>query len=355
MIAVVLWDAFATIVVPKTVERRFNIASLYYGAVWKVWHGVGKRMQDRPIRNTVMGTFGPISLIFLFLLWAILLNIGFALVNIGHLDLGPKHGFWDYFYYSGVTFFTLGYGDITPEGTWGRFLAVAEAGTGFAYLAIVIGYIPVLYNHFSLREHQIMQLDSRAGSDPTAGELLHRHGDGEAMELLIDVLKEWEQWSARQLEAYLSYPILAYYRSQHDHQSWLCSLTAILDTCALIEIGFEGDHPWQRKLHFQAQSTFAMGRHVIVDLAYLLGTPPDTKAPGRLDPDTWANLKKGLSQVGLPLREDRDEVFAERRAMYEPYCISLARDLFFTLPAWMPQEGALDNWQFTAWDKSRHF
>jgi len=355
LVLIVLWDAFTTIVVPKTVERRVNIAALYYGVVWTIWYKLGKRLPDKPIRSTVLGSFGPISMIFLFLLWAVLLTIGFAIVNYGAGTLPDGLGFGDYLYYSGVTFFTLGYGDVTATGYWGHFLSVMEAGTGFGFLAIVIGYIPVLYGHFSAREHQIMLLDSKAGSSPTAAMLLCRHGSHDSMEMLIEVLKEWETWSARQLEAYLSYPILAYYRSQHDHQSWLASLTAILDACALIEVGFEGDHEWQQKLRFQAQSTFAMGRHVIVDVAYILGAPPDNKAPSRLPPDTFDQLKRGLSQAGIPMKPGREEIFAARVAMYEPYCISLARDLFFTLPAWVPEEGALDNWQFSAWDADKHF
>src|SRR5205085_1149766 len=159
----------------------------------------------------------------------------------------------------------------TPLHDSGKVFAVIEAGTGFGFLAVVISYVPVLYVAFSRREHLITLLDSKAGSQPSAGELLKRHGEAEAMEMLIDLLKEWETWSAQQLEAYLSYPILAYYRSQHDEQSWLMSLTCILDTCSLITLGFEddGSKPWAKRLYFQAKATFAMGRHVIVALAYI--------------------------------------------------------------------------------------
>src|SRR4029078_13553727 len=122
-------------------------------------------------------------------------------------------------------------------------------------------------------------LDSKAGSNPSAGELLKRHAEAGAMEDLIVLLKEWERWSAEELEAYLSYPMLAYYRSQHDDQSWLLSLSCILDACTLISLGLEKreDMPWARRLEFQAKATFAMARHVIVDLAYIIDVPPDER------------------------------------------------------------------------------
>ena len=77
------------------------------------------------------------------------------------------------------------------------------------------------------------------------------------------LLAEWERWSATMLETHISYPILCYYRSQHDNQSWLSALTAVLDTCALLITAVEG--PAQR----QAQLTFAIGRHVLVDIGHV--------------------------------------------------------------------------------------
>lgn len=355
LVMATLWDAFTTIVIPKTVEHRISFSGIYYNATWAIWFRIARRLPDGNLRLAMLSAFAPITLLFLFLLWGALLISGFALVHFGHGSLEGVHSISEYLYFSGETFFTLGFGDLTSHHPFGQFLSVVEAGTGFGFLALVIGYIPVLYGHFSAREHQITLLDSRAGSDPTCGELLRRHAVGDAMEDLVSLLKEWETWSAKQLEAYLSYPILAFYRSQHDHQSWLCSLTAILDTCSLIEAGFEGDNPWEKRLQFQARATFAMGRHVIVDLAYLLNAEPDFKSPSRLPETTLEEIRRVLGEAGIPLCRDRIGIFHERRAMYEPYCISLARDLFLTLPSWLAESDALDNWEFSAWEKEPHF
>src|SRR5438105_1805696 len=79
-------------------------------------------------------------------------------------------------------------------------------------------------------------LDARAGSLPSAAQLLARAGRAGNLEAVEHFLREWEHWSAELLESNLSFPVLSYFRSQHDNQSWLATLTAILDTCALLMV-----------------------------------------------------------------------------------------------------------------------
>jgi Ion channel len=50
---------------------------------------------------------------------------------------------------SGTTFFTLGLGDVTPTTTVARLLTVLETGMGFAFLALVIGYVPLISQAFA--------------------------------------------------------------------------------------------------------------------------------------------------------------------------------------------------------------
>ena len=165
---------------------------------------------------------------------------------------------------SGTTFFTLGLGDVTPATTAGRVLAVTEGGLGFGFLGVVIGYLPVLYQSFSRREAGISLMDARAGSPPTPSEMLRRHAEAGVMESLVEQLHVWEEWAADMMESTLSYPVLAFYRSQHDRESWLSSLITILDTCALIEVCLDStgpnEAPWHKPLRWQAHLTFAMAR-----------------------------------------------------------------------------------------------
>lgn len=353
LVVLVLWDTFETIVLSKTVQRRYTLTVLFYGVLWQVWKFLVRRTSA--FRTWVLVSYGPISLLLLIVTWASILIFGFAFINFGLATL-KESSFYDYLYFSGVTFVTLGYGDVVPHDRWGHFLSVVEGGTGFGFLAIVIGYLPVLYNAFSKREAQITLLDARAGSNPSAGELLRRHGRAGAMASLEDLLKQWEYWSAVQLEAYLSYPIFAYYRSQHDDQSWLTALTCIMDTCSLISLGFEDEtQPWVKPLRFQADLTFAMARHVVVDLAYIEGIAPVKRPWDRLDERSWARLQEDLRSAGIPLRQGREARLAGRRSMYEGYVVALARDLFYTVPSWVGDPESVDHWQVSAWDSPAHF
>ena len=139
------------------------------------------------------------------------------------------------FYFSGTTFFTLGLGDVTPRPGLARLITVTEAGTGFGFLGLVISYLPTLYGAFSQRELNISLLDARAGSPPTAAELLRRHAQFRDAKCSVSILHDWEIWSAQLMESHLSYPVLCYFRSQHDNQSWLAAFAAVLDVCALLD------------------------------------------------------------------------------------------------------------------------
>jgi hypothetical protein len=226
-----------------------------------------------------------------------------------------------------------------------RALVVTEAGFGFGFLAAVIGYLPFIYGSFSKREVDISLLDSRAGTPPTAGELLRRHSYPHGQDALAELLKDWERWSAELMESHLSYPVLAYFRSQHDNQSWIASLTAILDTSALVMVGIEG------ACEKQAELTFAIARHAVADLSQVFGTAPSSLPYDRLPAEELRRIRDILAQHGLKLLDgdEADRRLHELRRMYEPYIHALAAYLNQTLPAWIPQKKGKDNWQTTAW------
>ncbi|MGH9668706.1 MAG: potassium channel family protein, partial [Terriglobales bacterium] len=297
--------------------------------------------------------YGPLSLLALLVVWAVTLVLGFALVhwaNGSHINmpLGTDADFWTDLYMSGTTFFTLGLGDVTPRGPLARFLTVVESGTGFAFLAMVIGYLPTLYQAFSRREVNITLLDARAGSPPSAVELLRRHARDHGSESLTQLLRDWERWSAELLESHLSYPVLCYFRSQHDNENWLAALTTILDACALVMVGIEGVPP------SQAQLTFAIARHAVVDLAQIFSTPPKRTGADRLPPEQLAEARLALAEVGSRLQEgpEGEQRLAELRAMYEPYVQALSGYLRFALPGWLPPQRRRDNWQTSAWESA---
>lgn len=349
---IVIWDAFEAIILPRRVTRKFRLARLFYRSTWNTWKFLTRLIPSRKAREALLGFYGPLSLLILVGVWAVGLVLGFGLMQYGAGSAvnmtGGKPGFQTDLYLSGTTFFTLGLGDVIPRSGLARALVVAEAGFGFGFLAAVIGYLPFIYGSFSNREVNISLLDSRAGTPPTAGELLRRHSFPQGQDALRQLLKEWETWSAELMESHLSYPVLAYFRSQHDNQSWISALTAILDTCALAIVGIEG------ACERQAELTFAIARHAIVDLSQVFGTAPRALPQERLTAQDLRHIRDVLAQHGLRLHdgEDADRRLASLRKMYEPYIYALASYLNQTLPPWIPLKKGKDNWQTTAWAES---
>ena len=351
---IVMWDAFEAIILPRRVTRKFRLTRLFYRSTWRIWRLLVGLIPARKTREALLGFYGPISLLLLIAVWAVGLVLGFGLMQFGTgsavtvSSTGLHPGFYTDLYLSGTTFFTLGLGDVVPRSGLARALVVAEGGFGFGFLAAIIGYLPFIYSSFSQREVNISLLDSRAGTPPTAGELLRRHSYPGGQQALRELLKDWELWSAELMESHLSYPVLAYFRSQHDNQSWIASLTAILDTCALLKVGV--DDACER----QAELTFAIARHAVVDLSQVFGTEPKALPHERLSATELSGIRDTLAQHGMKLRDgdEADHQLRALRGMYEPYIFALASYLNQSLPPWIPQKKGKDNWQTTAWGEA---
>src|SRR5271154_351261 len=352
MFMFVIWDAFEAIILPRRVTRKFRFTRFFYRTSWKLWKLMISVVHAPKRRETLLGFYGPMSLLVLVGIWAVGLVLSFGLMQFGAgsavLANNGTSGFNTDLYLSGTTFFTLGLGDVLPRSGLARFLVVTEAGFGFGFLAAIIGYLPFIYGSFATREVEISLLDSRAGTPPTAGELLRRHSYEHGQEALRELLKDWELWSAELMESHLSYPVLAYFRSQHDNQSWIASLTAILDTCALLMVGIED------ACEKQAELTFAIARHAVVDLSQVFGTAPKPLPHDRLSAEDLRRVRDILAKHGMKLRdgEDADGRLHELRRMYEPYIHALATYLNQTMPPWIPPAKGKDNWQTTAWGQS---
>ena len=346
-IAEVLVDAFQTIILPRRATGRLRISRTILTATWIPWRAVAGRMHQTRRRESFLSYFGPLSLLLLVVAWAAGLIVGFGLfyhalgspLSDAH-SLGP----WETdLYVSGTTLFTLGLGDVVPLTVISRLLVALEAGMGLAFVAGVIGYLPVLYGAFSRREVSIILLDSRAGSPPTAIELLRRHAGPAGEAVLQTLLVEWERWSAELLESHISYPQLCFFRSQHDNQSWLSSLVAMLDTCAVLIATVEGEAARQ------AQQTFVMARHAVIDLEHIfapLKTGRRHVHDDRLPPRGVEEVCHQLANAGYALCTAPESLarLRELRDMYEPQAIMLGRLLMQPLPTFYPEPGKRSNW-----------
>jgi hypothetical protein len=345
LVLLVFWEAFETIVYPRRVSRRFRLTRVFYRATWLPWRKLARLVPAGAQRETLLSVYGPMSLLALLVVWAVFVMVGFALLHWGAgsrlkapAGLG---GFAADLDFSGATLFTLTPGDMTPVSRLERLFMVLEAGAGIALLAMVIGYLPSLSQGFSRREVNVTLLDARAGSPPSAGELLVRHAGPKGGEALAQLLEQWDRWAAELLETHISFPVLAYYRSQHQNQSWVAALTTILDVCALIIAGL---YPGPIR---PARTAFAMARHAAVDLSRAFRLKISPLETGRLPPVDLARLRQALGAADLTLGDapEVEEKLRRLRQMYEPYMGALGAYLLMPLPRWVSSEEARDNWQ----------
>jgi len=343
LLLLVLHDAFEVMLLPRRVKSRLRIVRLFFRFTWLLWSKVARRIDSEERRHNYLSLYGPISMVWLLMVWASGLITGFGtlywVINPG--EYAPLS--WpSQLYFSGVTFFTLGYGDLVPHTHLAKLLVVLEAGTGLGFIAIVIGYLPVLYQLFARREAKVILLDAVAGSPPAALTLLLRHADGQSLPDLDSLFQEWQQWCAELMESQLSYPMLAFYRSQHDNQSWLATLTTIMDSCVLVMVGFKGVPT------FRARLAFSTARQAVVEMGRVFQVGVEVGGEDRLPAEKFERLRLELGLAGLEFADadaEAQQKLTAFRQTYEPFLSALARYLVLTLPDWLPTGSGLDNWQ----------
>jgi hypothetical protein len=347
LVLTVLWESFETLVLPRRVSRRLRFTRGYYRLLWGTWTRIGPHKAGQ-WRELYLSVFAPLSLLMLLGLWVLGVMFGFALIQWGlNTPLAPvgSAAFGTHLYLSATSFVTLGLGDYAPTSGPGHAIVAIEAAAGFAFLALTISYLPVLYQAFSRREVRISMLDQWAGSPPSAVELLRRAASYDSLDSVSELLGTWERWSAELLESHLSYPVLAYFRSQHEHESWLAALTSILDLSSLVLAGVEGVSAWQ------ARRTFAISRHAVVDLAQVLHMPPQAVPATRIDAEGVARARRILEDAGIEVPLDLESRLLPLRAKYEPYVYVLSQRVEMELPDFLRPADAVDDWERTAWNE----
>jgi hypothetical protein len=346
VIGLVLFEFFVSFLLPQRVKREARFARWVLVALWRTWR-FGARRLRAPNAETFLGYFGPIGLLAMLATWVVALIVAFAALQWalgdGLVRPGPNGVVRD-LYYSGGTFFSAAT-DLRAVGG-ARLVEITEAIAGYLVLFAAIGYVPALFQAYSRREVAVSQLDPRAGSPPSPGTLLYRSARRGGWSELDAYLAEWEGWAAELMETHLSYPLLAFYRSQHVNQNWLAALVTVLDTAAFAIAVAPERTP-------AAEVTFAIGRHALADLAYTFRAR-GKEGGERLDRESFARLRANIGDAGLEVAHPEESYLelADLRALYEPQAQALSRRLELTLPLWVREERT-ENWRLSAWRERR--
>ena len=320
LVALMLSEFFVTFMLPRRVRRDPRIARGLDWLLWRRWRALARRLESASA-DTLLGFFGPLALLAQLVVWALGLMIGYGLIEWAVAG----GSFSARFLTSSGLFLSAG----TSSGSVGvRVVELLEAATGVGVLFIVIGYIPAVYSAFSRRETAVSQLAARAGSPPAAAALLQRAGARGSWRHLERDLQAWEGWAAELMETHLTYPLLAFYRSQHVNQNWLATLTAIVDVAAFIKATVPDENG------DAADITFGIGRHALADLALQFRLEPvsaDRLSDSDFD-DLFAIIDR--SQIANVDREVARRRLDQYRGEYEPNAQALAGSLALALPPW---------------------
>lgn len=172
LVVSVLADLVNTLVATMTNRRRFWLTNQLYSRSWRVVRSVALRISDDHRRERALGVFAPVSVLLLLAVWVVQQIIGFGLIWWGVGEIAGASDLGDAMYYSGVVYFTLGFGEVVPAGEIPRFGSLIEAFSGVLTTALVIGYLPALYGAYSERERKLMTLDDGREDRITPGSLI---------------------------------------------------------------------------------------------------------------------------------------------------------------------------------------
>jgi hypothetical protein len=348
LVGLMLFEIFLAFLLPRRVKRDPQFARRVAVFLYKPWKALALRLPDR-FGDTLLGMYGPFGLLLDLALWVAGLMVGYACLQWAggsHVSPGGPSDFGQDFYFSAATLVSSGTDGLGAGDAFARVVQVIDAASGLGVLTIVIGYLPSLYQAFSRRETTVSQLDARAGSPPSAGRLVVRATARSGWPGLNEYLRGWEVWSAELMETHLSYPILAFFRSQHINQNWLTALCTILDASALAVAAAPAGTVEA------ARFTFAISRHAVADLCYTFRVEPTEGGEDRLPPVAFDVLISELQAKGVELGAEPEEIRRQldrMRAQYEPYAKVLADYVALKLPPWLAPESPTDNWQTTAW------
>jgi Ion channel len=329
VILAALNDVFQSVVMPRATARSFRVSFYFWRSAWHIWPRLSWRFYsvDTDRREELLAVFAPLMLIALIGFWVGLLILGFALILWGlRGGIVPSHGsFAAMLYFAGTSLLTIGFGDVVGRAALPRLVSVLAGLGGLSLLSITTAYLFAIFGSFQQREAFVVTTAARAGAPPSGVNLLAIAGYTCTQSDLPALMIDSQRWAAAVMESHLAYPVLAFFRSSHDEQSWVGTLGTLLDAATLTMTTIDG------LLDGQARVFYNVGRHAARDLARYFRVD-DAEESVEIERSEFDNACDRLASAGYRLR-DRDEAwnrFSNLRSGYARRLNELAR--FFEIP-----------------------
>jgi len=271
-------------------------------------------------RDGIMSLYAPVGLLVLLVTWLTAVLGGYSLMfwAVGVRPLRAA------FTISGSSLLTLGFAQATDVPT--TVLAFSEAVLGLILVAVLVGYLPTIYAAFARREQAVALLEVRAGSPPSAVEMLVRIQRIGGWAQLRQQWAVWETWFVDIDESHTSLAALVFFRSPQPDRSWITAAGTVLDAAALTASTIDAPRDAEAELCIRAG--FVALRH-IADF-FGITYHPDPHFPEQSISITRAEYDAAydlLAGEGVALKQDREaawQAFAGWRVNYDTVLLALA-------------------------------
>lgn len=312
-----LSSALSTFVLPRAARSQLN--RIVFGILRRMFNFIVHFAKTYSRRDAIMAYYAPIGLMLLLPTWYVLILFGYAAMfcslNVGDL--------FAVFRLSGSSLIGLGFD--ASETMFVTILVFSEAMIGLILVAMLIAYLPTMYSAFSRREQVVNMLEVRAGSPPSALEMLLRFNRNQGLDKLADYWKVWEEWFADIEESHTTLPALIFFRSPRAENSWITAAGAVLDaasiTLAAVDISYEISAALSIRAGFLALRRIA----TYFDIPNPQ-SPQYPETPICIERKEFEEVINQLSAAGLPIKADREKVwrdFAGWRVNYDRVLILL--------------------------------
>jgi hypothetical protein len=328
-------SAVRTVILPRSAQSL--LSRLVFRGVGGVFRGLAALRPSFDWRDRVMAHFAPIGMLTLVAAWLALVTVGFMTVFWAVEQEGWADAFWE----SGSSLLTLGFAPV--DGTGLRALAFLEAALGLGLLALLITYLPTLYGAFSRRETLVALLETRAGTPPSAVEMLLRYQRIGWTDRLGDTWSDWEVWFAQIEESHTSYPALTFFRSPQPDRHWVTAAGTVLDAASLTLSTLEVAP--QPHAALAIRSGYLALRRIAEFFGIEFDPDPAPDDPISLHRREFDEACERLAASGLPLKPDRDQAwrdFAGWRVNYDTVLLALAEATMAPYAPWTSDRSTMD-------------
>lgn len=318
VVFIALRSAVRTYLLPRA--ARDAVAAFTFRSLRRVFDWRMRSLKSYAHRDRILAYYSPVALLMLLAVWLALVMLGYTAL---FWSLGVET--WrQALSVSGSSLFTLGFDTVGPLPQ--KLLAFTEAALGPLLIALLIGYMPTIYGAFSKREALVNLLEVRAGSPPSAVDMIVRFHRLHRLERINEMWVVWEQWFAELAETHTSLAALNFFRSPLPEHSWVNASGAVLDAAALVMAVV--DTPFDVQAALCVRGGYIALRRIADFFTIPYDPDPKPADPISVSRAQFDRACEMLAEEGVPLKEAREQAwqdYAGWRVNYDTVLLALAR------------------------------